>query len=153
MFVLNICTVGSLRTKNTPSLLKRELAQHGMVTEMTEQQSVVSGEMEDFKRRNIKVPPGLSKSIFFFENCNYSTVQAFFLNVCRGFWGFFFPSPSWQHLPLTTDRQSLHLPSNVNEKLTRYIFALYSSSGLEQRNLQPAESSRTSQWLCNLLLH
>lgn len=133
MFVLNISQWGLLRTKkySLPPEKRTSPAWHGDRNHRAAKCRV--REMENFKRKNIKVPPGLSKSIFFLENCNYSTVQDFFLNVCRGFWGFFFPSPSWQHLLLTSDLQSLYLPRNVNEKLTKCIFTLYSSSGIEQR--------------------
>lgn len=83
-------TVGSLRTKkySLPPEKRTSPAWHGDRNDRAAKCRV--REMEDFKRKNIKVPPGLSKSIFFFENCNYSTVRDFFLNVCRGFWGFFF---------------------------------------------------------------
>lgn len=139
-------------TKNAQSPLRKELAQRGTVTGMAEQQSSMSGRWKVSKGKTLRclqVYPSL-----FFSLRIVITPQYKISSEClQGVLSCFFSSCSWEHLLLTSDWQSLHLPSNVNEKLARCIFALCSSSGLKQRNPQMAKSSRTSQWLCNLLFH
>lgn len=87
-FVLNTGTVGYLDQIYSLSPEKRTIpAWHNDRNDRTAKRHV--REMEGFKRKNIKVSRGLSKSIFFLENCNYSRVQISSWLSAGGFKGFF----------------------------------------------------------------